>query len=116
MAVTLGLHGNVGARVMRLGREGVERRPHVELNAGGIEQGEVDRDAARMGRAATRVGEEFGVGAGVPQRPLRFDRAQRVEYAQPAAQRLRKLDREAELLRGLAMQPAFGIPVDRPAR
>src|SRR5664279_512975 len=39
-----------------------------------------------MGRTAARIGDEFGVGPGVPQRPLRFHRPQRIEDAQPNAQ------------------------------
>jgi hypothetical protein len=66
--------------------------------------------------AAPRVGEEFGVGPGVPQRPLRLHRTKRIEDAQPEPERPGKHDHLAELFRSLAMQPAFGIPIDRPAR
>jgi len=77
---------------------------------------DVDRHAARMGRTAARVGDEFGVGPGVPQRPLRLHRAKRVKDAQPKSQRPGKYHCGGELLRRLAMQPAFGIPIDRPPR
>ena len=69
-----------------------------------------------MRRTAARVGEEFRVGIDVPQRPLRLDGAQGIEDAQPEAERLGERNRRGELVGGFAMQPAFGIPVDRQPR
>ena len=97
---------------MRQRGEGVERRAHVEL-AIAVQQGEVDGNAARMRRATARIGQELGVRPGLPQRPLRLDRPQGVEDAQPKPERPGKGDRRGELVGGFTMQPAFGIPVDR---
>jgi hypothetical protein len=102
--------------VVRQRREGIEGGAHVELATGAIEEREIDRHAARMRRAAARVGEEFRIGPGVPQCPLRLDRPQGVEDPQAEAERPGKRDRRRELVGRLAMQPAFGVPVDRPAR
>ena len=66
-----------------------------------------------MRRAAPRVGEEFGIGIDVPQLPLRLDRPQRVEDAQPQAQWPGESDRRLQLVGGLALQAAFGFPVHR---
>ncbi len=97
---------------MRQRREGVERRAHVEL-ALAVQQGEVDGNAARMRRATARIGQEFRIGPGIPQRPLRLDGAQGIEDAQPEPERPGERDRCGKLVGGFAMQPAFGIPVDR---
>jgi len=69
-----------------------------------------------MRRATARIGQELGIGPGVPQRPLGFDRPERVEDAKFEAERPGKRDSRGELLGGLAVQPAFGISIDRPSR
>ena len=101
---------------MRQRREGVERRPHVEFVALRVEQVEIDRHAARVRRTATGIGDDFRVGIDGPERPLRFHRPQGVEDAQSQAERPGERDGGGELVGGFAMQPAFGISVDRPSR
>ena len=58
-----------------------------------------------MRAAAARVGDEFRVGIGVPQRPLPFDRAIGVEDLQPVPQRPRQVDRPAQAFRRLGLAP-----------
>jgi len=101
---------------MRERREGIECGSHIEFVALGVEQAEIDRDTPRMRRAAAGIGDEFGVGVDVPQGPLRFDWPQGVEDAQPEAERPGEFDGRRQPVGRLAMQPAFGISIDRLSR
>ncbi len=76
--------------VMGLRHGLVEAGAHFQLDVPlSIDQGEVDGDAARMGRAAAGIGHEFGIRQGVPQAPLRLGRAEGIEDLERAGPRVR---------------------------
>src|SRR3546814_2091254 len=93
-AVALRLRRQVVACMVRQRREVVERRAHVECRAARrIDKSEVDGDAARMVGADARVGDELRIWENLPEPPLRLDRAERIENAEPEAEGDRKSTR-----------------------
>src|SRR6185437_10262633 len=54
-----------------------------------------------------------GIGAGLPQHPLRFGRAEGVEDLEPEPERARERHRALEPRRGFGMKKAAGLAIER---
>ena len=76
---------------MRQRRKSIELRAHVEDVAAGIDERQIDRGAARMRRAAPRIGEKIWIGRVIPQRPLRFAGTESIENLEAQAKRFRQM-------------------------
>src|SRR5260221_5860656 len=113
-AIALRLERDLAGGMTRERREGVETRPHVEGGAITLDERQIDGDAARMRRAPPRIGQELGVGTGVPQHPLRFGRPESIEDPQAQAERACKVDGAAQPPLGVAVETAGGAAIDRP--
>lgn len=109
-------HGNFRIAMMGQGCEFVERRSHVQWNAGGVKQGQIYRHSARMRRPPTGIGKEVGVRRVVPQCPLRFRRSEGIEYTNPATERLSGGAGVLQRRCGRAMQITHGVSINRRVR
>src|SRR3546814_10255502 len=95
-------------------REVVERRAHVECRAARrIDKSEVDGDAARMVGADARVSDELRIGENLPEPPLRLDRAERIENAEPEAEGRGEGDGTAQRRGGVRVKLRLGTGIDR---
>jgi len=114
---TLRRHRQIGAAMVGQRGEGVKAGPQIEGRPGsGIQQIEIEGHPARMGRSLARVGEEFGVGTGGPQAPLRLGRTEGIAQPQPQPERPGQSNRPFQRGDRIAMQPGSGPrAIDRAA-
>ena len=91
------------------GGEAIERRAHGERPVRcGINQRQVNGDAARMGRSLSRIGKENRVGGMFPQFPLGLRRAEGIEDAKSPALPGSKADGANKQRLGIGVQLASG--------
>jgi len=100
---------------MRQRCKGVEPGAHVKRGTVLSQQCQIDRDAARMGRSAFRVGEKIRIRRMIPQRPLSLGRAKRIEDQKPESDIRGTVTRPGERLRRVGVEIAYRSRVNRRA-
>lgn len=98
--------------MMSVGSEIIDRAAHVELAPIHIQQRDIDRNAPAVGRATTGVSDIVGVGRMIPQRPLRFGRAEGIRDLQAQVLFSGISHSKRQTCRCIGMQKATRIAVD----